>query len=79
MFSHDTQFTLVCRRPSAATITMTSQDLDRLTRLNKALKAVRDMNGSPDLEQALVKAIYQLENYGYGSDSMKEGGTGARF
>ncbi len=58
---------------------MTSQDLDRLTRLNKALKAVRDMNGSPDLEQALVKAIYQLENYGYGSDSMKEGGTGARF
>ncbi len=68
---------------------MTSEDLDRLTRLNRALKAVRDMNGSPDLEQALVKAIYQLENYGYGSkevsggtsdpDSMSEGGTGARF
>ena len=58
---------------------MTSQDLDRLTRLNKALQAVRDMNGSPDLEASLVKAIYQLENYGYGSDSMSHGGTGARF
>ena len=65
---------------------MTIEDLDRLSRLNKALQAVRDMNGSPDLESALVRAIYQLENYGYGadrhrhgSDSMNEGGTGARF
>ena len=58
---------------------MTTEDLDRLSRLNRALKAVRDMNGSPDLEQALVRAIYRLENYGYGSDSMNHGGTGARF
>tara|TARA_Y100000996_G_scaffold376933_1_gene328646 strand:+ start:158 stop:334 length:177 start_codon:yes stop_codon:yes gene_type:complete len=58
---------------------MTTEDLDRLSRLNRALKAVRDMNGSPDIEKALVEAIYRLENYGYGGDGMQYGGTGARF
>ena len=65
---------------------MTTEDLDRLSRLNRALKAVRDMNGSPDIEKALVEAIYRLENYGYGAaggtyggDGMQYGGTGARF
>ena len=42
---------------------MTIEDLDRLSRLNKALKAVRDMNGSPDIEKALVQAIYEIENF----------------
>ena len=50
---------------------MTIEDLDRLQRLRKALEAVRKVNGSPDIEQALVKAIYELENYGYGSDSIE--------
>ena len=58
---------------------MTIEDLDRLQRLRKALEAVRKVNGSPDIEASLVQAIYELENYGYGSDSMNHGGTGARF
>ena len=49
---------------------MTTEDLDRLSRLNKALQAVRAVNGSPDLESALVKAIYELENYGYGGNPL---------
>ena len=49
---------------------MTSEDLDRLSRLNKALQAVRAVKGSPDIEKALIKAIYDLENYGYGGNPL---------
>ena len=49
---------------------MTTEDFDRLSRLNKALQAVRAVKGSPDLEKALVKAIYELENYGYGGNPL---------
>ena len=52
---------------------MTIEDLDRLQRLQKALGDVRAINGSPDIEAALVQAIYELETYGKTSSY---GGTG---
>ena len=48
-------------------------DEDRLRRLNLALESVRAINGSPDIEAALVQAIYELETYGQTSSY---GGTG---
>ena len=39
-------------------------DADRLRRLQVALESVRAINGSPDLEKALVQAIFELETYG---------------
>ncbi len=49
--------------PQAATIIMTTEDLKRLNRYRKALEEVRRVNGSPDIEQALIVSIYEMENF----------------
>lgn len=42
---------------------MTTEDLKRLNRYRKALEEVRRVNGSPDIEQALIVSIYEMENF----------------
>ena len=55
---------------------MTIEDLDRLQRLQKALEAVRKVNGSPDIEQALIVSIYEMENFKSQDFGDSYGGTG---
>ena len=42
---------------------MTTEELKRLNRYRKALEEVRRVNGSKDIEHALIVSIYEMENF----------------
>ncbi len=44
---------------------MSDPDYQRLQRLIDALEKVQKMNGSPDIINALVKAIEELQGHGF--------------
>jgi len=54
---------------------MTTEDLKRLNRYRKALEEVRRVNGSPDIEQALIVSIYEMENFKSQDFGDSSGGT----